>query len=244
MLRIAATAFMYGRCAAEARTRSLAPPMPVLQGWTPAEYVQCADWLPILAWPALVGLGSVCRRALHGPDGILAILEAVDRILPPHTKLHLFGVKSSALDYLAHHPRVASVDSMAWDVSARAERRTGRDMAFRIGHMHAWADRQNAIANRVRQMGAQSLLFDPADFGGISNNEALILDALATQYADLILSGDLDYRDAVHRCHYDGVTAIAMVRASDLDNELIAAFNDLMCGFGDTVEQLIAGRQP
>lgn len=51
----------------------------------------------------------------------------------PHVRVHLFGVKSTVLDRIAYHPRVASVNSMAWDF--HAERRTGRDMAYRIGHM-------------------------------------------------------------------------------------------------------------
>ncbi|PLX77030.1 MAG: hypothetical protein C0607_02810 [Azoarcus sp.] len=109
--------------------------MPVLQGWTPAEYVTCAEWLPLFDWPELIGIGSVCRRQVHGGAGILAILEAVDAILPKHVRVHLFGVKSTVFDLIAHHPRVASVDSMAWDVQARAERRTGRNMDFRIGHL-------------------------------------------------------------------------------------------------------------
>ena len=239
VLRIAATAFMYGRCAREARRRILAAPMPVLQGWTPAEYVQAAEWLPLTTWPELVGIGSVCRRAVHGPDGILAILDAVNRVLPPHVKLHLFGVKSSALDYLAHHPRIASVDSMAWDVAARAERRTGRDMAFRIDHMQAWAERQQRIASQPRQLGAQSLLFDPAEFGGLTTTEEAILEALALRYADLIMSGDLEYRAAVHQCQYDGTTALAMFRMRGLDSSLCEDFNDIIAGFGDAVAETL-----
>lgn len=240
LLRIAATAFMYGRCAREARARGLPAPMPVLQGWTPAEYVQAAEWIPLIEWPELVGIGSVCRRAVHGPDGILAILDAVDRVLPPHVKLHLFGVKSSALDYLASHPRIASVDSMAWDVAARAERRTGRDMAFRIGHMQAWAERQQRIASAPRQIGAQALLFDPAEFGGLTSTEETILEALALRYAELVMDDNLEYRAAVQQCEYDGTVAIAMYRASILDGALCERFNDILAGFGDAVAEALS----
>lgn len=146
LLRIAATARMLGECRREAAERGIAPPLPVVQGFRPDEYVMCAQWLPLLEWPDLIGIGSVCRRPVHGPNGILSILEALDAVLPPHVRCHLFGVKSTALEILAGHPRVASVDSQAWDMQARAERRTGRDMAFRIGHMQAWADRQIQIA--------------------------------------------------------------------------------------------------
>jgi hypothetical protein len=40
-----------------------------------------------------VGLGSVCRRHLHAPDGIVAIVRALDEIMPAGVQLHLFGVK-------------------------------------------------------------------------------------------------------------------------------------------------------
>lgn len=239
LLRMAATASMLGRCRREAAHRGLPLPMPVLQGWTPAEYATCAQWLPVIDWPELVGIGSVCRRPVHGHDGILAILEAVDAVLPPHVRLHLFGVKSAALAMLAHHPRVASVDSMAWDVQARAERRTGRDMEFRIGHMQAWADRQQGIASRPQPgAGVQSMLFDPAEFGGFSGTDELVLEALALQYADLVMSGDLEYRDAVHHCHYDGVIALAKVRLYGLNDETLADFDDMLAGFGEKVFEL------
>jgi hypothetical protein len=72
LLRMAATAHMLGRCRREAAARGLRPPMPILQGWTPAEYIQCAHWLPLIEWPELVGIGSVCRRQVQGGDGILS----------------------------------------------------------------------------------------------------------------------------------------------------------------------------
>jgi hypothetical protein len=149
--------------------------MPILQGWTPDEYVTCAQWLPLVEWPELVGIGSVCRRQVGGSDGILAILEAVDAILPSHTSVHLFGVKSTVLELISHHPRVASVDSMAWDVQARVARRTGRDMEFRIAHMDAWTTKQRRIVGSARQSaGIQTMLFDPADFGDISRSELFL----------------------------------------------------------------------
>lgn len=233
LLRIAATCFMYGECAKEARLRDLPAPMPVLQGWTPAEYVECARWMPLLQWPALVGIGSVCRRPVHGPSGILAILEAIDKILPAHVKLHLFGVKSSALDYLAHHPRVASVDSMAWDVAARAERRTGRDMAFRISHMQAWSRRQQRIVQQLRPTGAQALLFNPEDFGEFTSVEETVLEVLALRYADLIMSGDLEYRAAVSLCQLDGTSALAIYRNGRTQADVYDDLNELLSGLGD-----------
>lgn len=239
LLRMAATAYMLGRCRAEAADRGLPAPMPVLQGWTPAEYVTCAEWLPLIEWPALIGIGSVCRRPVNGGDGILAILEAVDAILPQHVRVHLFGVKSTVLDLIAHHPRVASVDSMAWDVQARAARRTGRDMDFRIGHMQAWAERQQRIAERPRTgAGVQTMLFDPTEFGGFTDLESLVLEALALEYAALVMSGDLEYRDAVWHANHDGATVIAMLRRAGLNDSTLAAFDEVIAGLGDRVEDL------
>lgn len=100
-------------------------------------------------WPAVVGLGSVCRRQLKGPDGIYALLGHLDAVLPPHVRLHLFGVKSGALQRLADNPRVCSVDSCAWDFAARVEsRQTGesRTAAYRGKFMRDWyAKQQGAI---------------------------------------------------------------------------------------------------
>lgn len=241
ILRMAATAWMLARCRREAAHRRLSPPMPVLQGWTPGEYATCAQWLPLVEWPELVGVGSVCRRPIQGPDGILAILEALDAILPRHVRLHLFGVKSAALHALASHPRLASVDSMAWDVQARMERRTGRDMAFRIKHMRAWADRQHAIAARPRvATGVQTMLFDPAELGAFSSDDALVLEALALQYAELIMAGDIEYIDAAHACRHDGVIALAMLRAEGLRSSTLEAFEEMFAGFGAKVSELRA----
>ncbi|MEX4004172.1 hypothetical protein AB4Y38_35410 [Paraburkholderia sp. EG285A] len=233
LLRIAATARMLARCNAEAQRRGLPLPMPVLQGWLPSEYRLCAEWLPLLEWPDLVGIGSVCRRQVHGPDGILAILDAIDGMLPAHVKLHLFGVKSEALALLRDHPRVASIDSMAWDMQARNERRTGRSMDFRISHMRAWAERQSRIAQaKGPSRGLQGSLFDPADFGGITEPEAGVLEALAFLYADLVMSGDIEYADAVWHARQDAATVIALYRCgADPDD-----YEDIIAGLGERIE--------
>jgi len=70
--------------------------------------------------PTLLGVGSVCRRNLHGPEGLLTILDALHDKLPKDVKLHLFGVKGQLLRHLAKYgDRIQSVDSMAWDMAAR-----------------------------------------------------------------------------------------------------------------------------
>lgn len=243
LLRMAATAYLLGQCRAAAAERGLPAPMPVLQGWTPDDYGRSASWLPLTEWPTLVGIGSVCRRQVHGPDGILAILDALEDVLPSHTSVHLFGVKSTVLEQLAEHPRVASVDSMAWDLQARVERRTGRDMAFRIGHMEAWAEKQRRIVEREqRGAGRRRVLLSPEIHGPLSSREDLALEALALQYADLILSGDVDYRDAVFHAARDGVALVAMLRSDGYCDASFARLNDeLLAGVGDRLGEMLDG---
>jgi hypothetical protein len=117
--------------------------MPVLQGWFPDDYLRCAEMMPEL--PTLVGVGSVCRRPLSGPTGILRVLAGLER-LPKHVKLHLFGVKGSAIAALAGHPRIHSVDSAAWDAAARRERvrdgETSANLRYRSSHMRRWYQAQ------------------------------------------------------------------------------------------------------
>ena len=103
----------------------LPDPLPILQGRTPADYVACAKEIERVlrargrdGLPALVGVGSVCRRDLHGPEGLLPVLAALDEVLPEGVRLHLFGVKGSALDHV-QGDRVGSIDSMAWDDRCR-----------------------------------------------------------------------------------------------------------------------------
>lgn len=129
-------------------------PMPVLQGREPSDYVGCARQMSAVgrdgALPELVGVGSVCRRQLHGRDGLLAVLSALDRELPPEVRLHLFGVKGDLLRHLAPFARrVAAVDSMAWDFRARRQAlEDGRpnDVAHRAAALIDWYQRQKAAA--------------------------------------------------------------------------------------------------
>lgn len=237
LLRLAGTASLLGQCRRRAQERGLSMPVPILQGWTPDEYVLCAEWLPLAEWPSLVGLGSVCRRHVHGPDGILAILEAVDAVLPSHVRLHLFGVKSSALALLARHRRVASVDSLAWDFAARMDRRTGRDMTHRISHMHRWADRQASIvAHSGPACALQAPLFHAADFGGLESREALALEALASQHAELVMDSAMDFRGAVWDCVRDGPTVVAMLRAGESTHRL----DEVVAGLAERFDTLCA----
>lgn len=137
--RVDMTVAMLARCRAAAEGHGVMAPMPVLQGRHPEDYLRCAAMMGPL--PQLVGIGSVCRRHLAGPDGLLTIIAALDGHLPKHIRFHLFGVKGAALGALAGHPRVASIDSMAWDRAARWEAsKSGASCTVdhRIGHLRRW----------------------------------------------------------------------------------------------------------
>lgn len=125
-------------------------PMPVIQGWHPEEYVRHAEEILALYSepPGMIGIGSVCRRPLYGETGLLAVVDALDAALPPCVGCHLFGVKSAALPFLATCPRVASVDSMAWDF--RARRSDERGVASRAAHLCRWYRNQVAFARTRR----------------------------------------------------------------------------------------------
>jgi len=222
--------------------------MPILQGWTPQEYVTCAHWLPLHEWPDLVGIGSVCRRSLHGSTGLLAVLDAVDAVLPEHVRLHLFGVKSQALEVIAGHPRIASVDSMAWDMAARAGRRTGRTAQYRAGHMQEWFRRQSRVVRRATGAGRARVGWLPAErepqaAAVCMDLETLALEALALCHAELLMDGDLDYRSAVWDCVRDGPTVTALVRAHGgrLCLSLRDALDEVISGLAQTLQAILEG---
>tara|TARA_Y100000310_G_scaffold70371_1_gene66004 strand:+ start:63 stop:1193 length:1131 start_codon:yes stop_codon:yes gene_type:complete len=102
-------------------------PTPVLQGWNAKDYlksIRLADEVfrrTGREWPSVVGLGSVCRRHSRGPAGLLTVIPAVAEALPPHVRLHLFGIKGDAVQRLCglSPGRISSVDSFAWDLAVR-----------------------------------------------------------------------------------------------------------------------------
>lgn len=128
----------------------LRPPVPVIQGACRASYQRSLEftldvwqrWTPWLAMPALIGVGSMCRRSLdHKTLGVHAIVASLEPMLPAGTKLHLFGVKGRGVSRLKLNPAVASLDSMAHDFGSRVSAfRAGRpnDMAHRADNMARW----------------------------------------------------------------------------------------------------------
>lgn len=125
-------------------------PLPILQGWQPDDYERSLELMVDVlasrgrAVPDLIGIGSVCRRPVGGPSGVISVLSCLDRVLPPHVRLHLFGVKGAALRSMgALAGRVRSVDSMAWDFGARMARAGGTSsVEHRAQAMRSWLDAQ------------------------------------------------------------------------------------------------------
>lgn len=156
-------------CSAQVVANMVRPPVPVLQGWSVDDYLRSLEllvevwerWQPWLAPPVLIGVGSVCRRSLNDPThGLYAVLSALERHLPRGARLHLFGVKGSALSELKMLDFVASVDSMAYDFGARVKAREGgftNSMNHRTKEMTRW---MTAAAQRLQPIaGDQHRLF-------------------------------------------------------------------------------------
>lgn len=193
-LRLAETARLYGACASIARREGMALPMPVLQGWSVDDYRRSAGMLPVSQWPALVGLGSVCRRSVGGEDGIAAIVDALDRILPAGVQLHLFGVKGAALELLHGHERIRSMDSMAWDMAARRKWPTGRTMARRISELHRWREAQLERCTGSASGLQGSLALSREDEMRLDEAEEL------AEWEELIAGGEIEMQSAA--CHW------------------------------------------
>ncbi|HEX7784354.1 MAG TPA: hypothetical protein VF509_16260 [Sphingobium sp.] len=172
--------------------------IPVIQGRRPSDYERCIDALWGAIRPgALIGVGSMCRRDIHGPEGLIAVVDHLDQILPAGVRLHIFGAKGSALPYLlpfAH--RVASIDSQAYGVGARrAALKAGTSKTDRMvaDHMEQWLTGQRRrLAARPKRLPQQRPAV--ADLPPIDPWEVAIAQARA-EIRDLIESGDLDHDD-------------------------------------------------
>lgn len=92
------------------------PWIPVVQGFTPQEYVDCL-WMynraGVNLWTEpLVGIGSVCRR--QAANEIEELVGALGR---SGLRIHGFGVKLKGLERIA--TTITSSDSLAWSFDAR-----------------------------------------------------------------------------------------------------------------------------
>lgn len=154
--RIDGTVTYLHACQRIARETGAPAPMPVLQGWKPEDYTSGPAYAQGFEWPALVGVGSVCRRHVEGPTGLLAVVRALHQAIPDHVGLHLFGVKSTALARLLREfpARSFSVDSMAWRYGGkRAAWKAGQpwDRTTMPEAMAAWYLKQRATVDAVTE---------------------------------------------------------------------------------------------
>jgi hypothetical protein len=214
--RIAWTVALYRECRREAEAQGCADRLlPVIQGARPEDYTRCLDMMPGAAERPLIGVGSMCRRATGGPEGVVASVDAIDRQLGPDpTRLHLFGVKSDAAEALRGHPRIASVDSQAYGVRARSQAlETNRARAaqadllgeqppvsksrhYIAGFMGRWYGKQTArLARPGDAPGATgALALPPPPAPPVSVWEARLREALA-EMLDLLAGGEMEWSD-------------------------------------------------
>lgn len=100
--------------------------MPVLQGYTPAEYVDHIRQYGRRLKPGMwVGVGSVCKRN-GDPSAIRDVLYSISKARPD-LRLHGFGLKSTALGWGWIRDALYSADSMAWSYAARKQGRNAND---------------------------------------------------------------------------------------------------------------------
>lgn len=173
--------------------------MPVLQGREPSDYERCAD---ALAWSMtsgkVVGVGSMCRRHVHGPEGLVAVFEHLDRILPPGVMLHGFGVKGSALSYLnGLEHRIASIDSQAYGISARQDafgRGVSKSDALVADHLERWTAAQRSRVAAPPRPAQCEFAFAPTKGRHDDRWEAAIA-AAREQIRSLIEEGQLDHNE-------------------------------------------------
>jgi hypothetical protein len=119
--------------------------LPVLQGYSPEDYVRHIDMYgDRLAHGAWVGVGSVCKRN-GDPRAIEAVLWTIKQ-RRPDLRLHGFGLKATAFSSALVMQLLHTADSMAWSYAARREGRNQNDWR----EAKAYADR---IATRPLQYG-------------------------------------------------------------------------------------------
>lgn len=172
---------------------------PVLQGRCPADYERCADALAWSMMPgSVIGVGSMCRRPVAGPEGLLAVFEHLDRVLPEGVMLHGFGVKGTALAYLAPLAhRIASIDSQAYGIAARQEAlQLGVSKTDRLvaDHLEHWTSRQLDRRSELAPAHQVELALDTPLPAPVGPWEAAIARA-REQIRCLIEEGQLDHNE-------------------------------------------------
>lgn len=206
--RISGTVRLNIQCLRGAAERGIADRfMPVIQGWEARHYLRCMDRMwHMLDGRALVGVGSMCRRSVHGQQGILQIVDALDREAPPGLRFHLFGLKSAGAELLRQHPRVASVDSQAYGTAARQKALRGgfsKTNGFLADVMSDWFVSQTG---RLAKDG-----YEPPNTTGLLEllpRSRSLLDSAIAEAAEelrqLHEDGEIDWEGVNARWAYEG----------------------------------------
>lgn len=205
--RIARTVSLNRECRLAAEDAGIADRlMPVIQGATADDYLRCYDAMSAHLAPGMViGVGSMCRRKMGGEDGIIAIMERLDREMPAGLLLHGFGLKGNSASVIAMMShRIASIDSQAYGVRARQlaieERQRNpnfsKSNAFVAGVMEKWWLNQVERMKHGSARSIQNILPMPAapEPGPRTVWDALELRVRAENNA-LIISSDIGPQD-------------------------------------------------
>ena len=169
--------------------------MPVLQGRRPSDYLRCLDGIAHILRPGqTIAIGSTCRRAVHGEDGLLAVFETLDRHLDPTVRLHGFGIKGLALSHLrAFEHRKITVDSSAFSYAARMSALFNGHVKtnhFVADHMEHWTERQYVRLARPRKGFQSSLPLPPAAEPLLTGWEAAVA-AAREEIRTLVIEGEI-----------------------------------------------------
>lgn len=207
--RIAKTVHLNKRCSMLARDVGILDRfMPVIQGWTADDYLRCFDRLSgAIGDDRLIGVGSMCRRRTSGSEGIVSIIDRLDRELPKGVRLHLFGLKSDGAEAVAMlSDRVYSIDSQAYGVRARriANDRRAQDPGFSKSNVFVAGVMEDWYRKQVSRMERGSTAIFQPGFGMAVEDGVrarTVMDALEAkareQINDLISDGDLDHDQLV-----------------------------------------------
>jgi len=184
--------------------------MPVLQGRRPDDYARCADSLHALVneYP-VIGVGSMCRRPIHGREGLLSVIQSLDQVLPANTQLHLFGVKGAAIPWLKPYAqRVSSIDSQAWGIAARYQAlRSNRSKSdsFAADAMEHWTTTQLTRTLSPAKTASFPISMETHDTMPTDRwNNAIA--AARQQFRELIEEGALDH-DEITCCWIEQTAA-------------------------------------
>lgn len=206
--RISKTIYLNRHCARLADDAGIRHKLlSVIQGATADDYLRCYDALAsVIGENVTIGVGSMCRRPTAGADGSVAIVDRLNRELPPSVRLHLFGLKSDSAEMMCSFgDRIESIDSMAYGVRARKQAAVERvknplfskTNAYVADFLRTWYIAQVARMERPRAFAHQPEIsfFDPKD------RPRTVLDALEmaarSQINELIVVGDLDHEQII-----------------------------------------------